>query len=78
MYPPFNVMSRLLLSKSAGPKVIIINGFHCITFTVYLFAVRKTGERNVLFSPVIIRRSETFQYSIALSSETVHALGQVH
>ena len=30
IYPPLNVISRLLLSKSAGPKVIIISGFHCI------------------------------------------------
>jgi len=26
---PLNVISRLLLSKSAEPKVITINGFHC-------------------------------------------------
>ena len=33
LYPPLNVISRLLLSKSAGPKVIIISGFHCIKIT---------------------------------------------
>ena len=31
LYPPLNVISRLLLSNSAGPKVIIISGFHSIT-----------------------------------------------
>jgi hypothetical protein len=30
LYPPLNVISRLFLSKSAGPKVIVISGFHCI------------------------------------------------
>ena len=30
MFTPLNVISRLLLSKSAGPKVIIISGFYCI------------------------------------------------
>jgi hypothetical protein len=34
LYPPLNVISRLLLSKSAGPKVIIISGFHCTCFHV--------------------------------------------
>jgi hypothetical protein len=29
-YPPLNFIIRLLVSKSAGPKVIIISGFHCI------------------------------------------------
>ena len=29
LYPPLNVISGLVLSKSAGPKVIIISGFHC-------------------------------------------------
>ena len=35
LYPPLKVISRLLLSKSSGPKVIIISGFHCI-FTVFI------------------------------------------
>jgi hypothetical protein len=29
--PPLNVISRILLSKSASPKVIIISGFNCVT-----------------------------------------------
>jgi hypothetical protein len=33
--PLLNVISRLLVSKSAGPKVIIISGFHCISDWVF-------------------------------------------
>ena len=31
-----NVISRLLLSKGAGPKVIIISGFHCILYKMQI------------------------------------------
>ena len=36
-FPPLNVISRLILSKSAGPKVIIISSFHyiCSNFCFY-------------------------------------------
>ena len=37
LYPPLNVISRLLLSKSAGPKVIIISGFHCMCVCIYIY-----------------------------------------
>jgi hypothetical protein len=35
LYPLLNVISPLLLSKSAGPKQIIISGFHCV-YTLYM------------------------------------------
>jgi hypothetical protein len=37
LYPPLNVISRLVLSKSAGPKMIVIRGYHCTSsFLIYL------------------------------------------
>ena len=43
--PPLNVISRLLLSKSAGPKVIIISGSHSNTIRWTL--IHKVWQKSV-------------------------------
>jgi hypothetical protein len=49
LYPPLNVISRLLLSKSASPKVIIISGLHCTWFPSVSLPLEPTYLTAVLF-----------------------------
>ena len=51
LYLPLNVISRLLLSKRAGPKVIIISGFHC-TCQCEISSFRRGADCSSLFGVV--------------------------
>jgi hypothetical protein len=63
LYHLLNVISRLLSSKSASPKVIIISSLHCMYIYVYIYIYTYTHTHIYIYTERAFFLAGAHQYA---------------